>query len=147
MTKRERDIPSDKPEFKLSGEPRWVSPLVVESIHADLITQHGGSHGVREASLLESALDRPRNRYNYDQEADVAALAASYAIGIAKNHAFVDGNKRTAFQVMYVFLGLNGYRVVAAESAVVALMIDVATGAVDEVTLAAWCRANAITWR
>lgn len=140
-------LPSGKPDFKLSSEPRWVSRLVVETIHADLIQQHGGSHGVRDIPLLESALDRPRNRPNDDPGMDVAALAASYAIGIASTHAFVDGNIRAAFQVMYVFLGLHGYRVVAAESDVVALMVDVATGAVDEVTLAAWCRANAVTWK
>jgi death-on-curing protein len=91
-------------------------------------------------ALLESALDRPPNRYHDDPTADIAALAAAYAVGIAKNHAFIDGNKRTAFQVMYTFLGLNGLRIVASEAAVVNLMVDVATGNIDEAGLAGWCR-------
>ncbi len=126
----------------LNGEPRWLSRAVVDAIHASLIQQHGGSHGIRDVALLMSALDRPKNRYHYEPTADLAALAASYGIGIAKNHAFIDGNKRTAFQVMYVFLGLNGYRIVAAEAAAVELMVDVATGVIDEEKLAQWCRAN-----
>jgi death-on-curing protein len=140
--------PSQRKTTRLSAhdEPRWVSRAVVDAIHADLIQQHGGSYGIRDVALLESALDRPRNRYHYEPDADLAVLAAAYGIGIAKNHAFVDGNKRTAFQVMYTFLGLNGYRLVAAEAAVVALMIDVATGTVDEESLAQWCRANVCAW-
>ena len=125
-----------------SGVPRWVSRAVVDAVHSDLIRTHGGSHGVRDVPLLESDLDRPRNRNLYDPEADLADLAAAYSVGIAKNHAFIDGNKRTAFQVMYVFLGLNGYRIVAREPVVVALMVDVATGTVNEAVLAEWCRAN-----
>lgn len=125
-----------------SGEPRWVSRAVVDAIHSDLIRTHGGSHGVRDVPLLESAVDRPRNRHLYDPDADLADFAATYSVGIAKSRAFTDGNKRTAFQVMYVFLGLNGYRSVAPEPAVVALMVDVATGTVNEAVLAEWCRAN-----
>jgi len=128
----------------VNGEPRWVSRTVVEAVHSSLIQQHGGSHGIRDVPLLESALDRPQNRYHYEPDADLAALAAAYGIGLAKYHAFVDGNKRTAFQVMYVFLGLNGYRIIAAEAAVVSLMVDVATGVVDEGALAQWCRANVV---
>ncbi len=131
-------------QLVLRGEPRWVSRAVVDAIHADLIQQHGGLHGVRDVALLESALDRPRNRYHYESDADLAELAAAYCVGVAKNNAFADGNKRTAFQVMYVFLGLNGYRIVASEAAVVALMVAVATGAIDERDLAHWCRANVI---
>jgi death-on-curing protein len=93
-------------------------------------------------ALLESALDRPKNRYYYDPTADLAVLGAAYAVGIAKNHAFVDGNKRTAFQVMYTFLGVNGLRIEASETAVVRLMVDVATGNIDEAELANWCRAH-----
>ncbi len=128
----------------LVGEPRWVSRIVVDAIHTALVQQHGGSYGIRDLPLLESALDRPRNRYHYEPNADLGALAAAYGIGIAKNHAFVDGNKRTTFQVMYVFLGLNGYRITAKEPAVVSLMVDVATGDIDEDALARWCRANTV---
>ena len=102
--------------------------------------QHGGLHGIRDPGLLESALDRPKNRYHYESDVDLADLAASYGLGLAKNHAFVDGNKRTAFQVMYTFLGLNGVRLPAPEATVVTLMVEVATGEVDETLLAAWCR-------
>ena len=130
-------------ELRVVGEPTWVSRVVVDGIHRALIQQHGGAPGIREIPLLESALDRPRNRYHYEPGADLGALAAAYCVGIAKNHAFIDGNKRTAFQVMYVFLGLNGYRITASEPAVVSLMVDVASGEMDEETLAQWCRANA----
>lgn len=142
MDREERDSQTGCMRLEPSGEPRWVSRAVVDAIHSDLIRTHGGSHGVRDVPLLESDLDRPRNRNLYDPEADLADLAAAYSVGIAKNHAFIDGNKRTAFQVMYVFLGLNGYRIVAREPVVVALMVDVATGTVNEAVLAEWCRAS-----
>jgi death-on-curing protein len=112
----------------------------VDAIHADLVQQYGGAQGIRDVALLESALARPQQRHHYAPESDLATLAAAYGVGIAKNHVFIDGNKRTAFQVMYVFLGLNGFRINATEAAVVALMVDVAQGDVDEEALAAWCR-------
>jgi len=145
MEREERDTEAGRARLGLSGAPRWVSRAVVDAIHSDLIQKHGGSRGVRDVPLLESALDRPRNRHLYDPDADLADLAAAYSVGIATNHAFIDGNKRTAFQVMYVFLGLNGYRIVASEPAVVALMVDVAAGTIDEVGLAEWCRVNVVT--
>ena len=90
--------------------------------------------------MLESALLRPQNRWNYETDTDLAAIAAAYGFGLARNHAFIDGNKRVAFQVMYVFLGLNGHRIVATEPEVVTLMMGVAAGTVGEVTLAGWLR-------
>ena len=123
-------------------EPRWVTRRVVDAIHADLVRTHGGSHGIRDEGLLESALHRPLQRWTYDPSADHAACAAASGIGIAKNHAYVDGNKRTAFQVMYVFLGLNGHRLVADQREVVSLMLDVATSRIDEVQLAEWIRTH-----
>lgn len=129
-------------EADVETEPRWLVRAAVEAIHESLVRQFGGSHGVRDDGLLESALDRARNRWGYGASADIFDLAASYGVGIAKNHAFVDGNKRTAFQTMYVFLGLNGRRVTAPQPDIVTLMVDVATGSVDEVALAAWLRAN-----
>lgn len=127
----------------MTDEPRWLSRLIIESVHESLIRQFGGSHGVRDDGLLDSALDRARNRRGYDDNADMADLAAAYGVGIAKNHAFVDGNKRTAFQAMYVFLGLNGHRITAPQTDVVTLMVDVATSRTDEVSLAAWLRSHA----
>lgn len=124
-------------------EPRWVRRTVVLAIHADQVRRHGDSLGVRDEGLLDSALERTPNCWHYDPGADLAALAAAYGAGIAKNHPFVDGNKRTAFQIMYVFLGLNDLRLVADEPDVVALMLDVAGGGLNESELADWLRARA----
>ncbi len=88
----------------MTTEPTWLSRSIIDAIHESLVSQFGGSNGVRDDGLLESALDRARNRWGYDETADIADLAASYGVGVAKNHAFVDGNKRSAFQAMYVFL-------------------------------------------
>lgn len=123
-------------------EPRWLRPAYLFAIHADQVQAHGGSLGLRDRGLLESALDRPKNRLGYDPEADLASLAASYGFGIAQNHPFVDGNKRVAFQAMYLFLGLNGYRVDAPEEDVVALILALASGQVEEAALAAWLRSH-----
>ena len=125
-------------------EPRWLAIGVVLAIHADQISKHGGSGGLRDRGLLESALERPRNRYHYEPEADLARLAASYGFGIARNHPFVDGNKRVAFQAMYVFLGLNGLRIESAEEEVVTLVLSFASGEIDEAQLASWLREHTV---
>jgi death-on-curing protein len=122
------------------SEPRWISRTVVLTIHADQIRQHGGALGLRDPGLLESALGRAVQRWHYESGADLCALAAAHGVGLAKNHAFLDGNKRTAFQVMYVFLGLNGLRIDAAEPEVVLLMFDVAGSKTGEQELAEWLR-------
>ena len=127
-------------------EPRWVPRTVVHAIHADQIRQHGGSPGLRDEGLLESALERPRNRWRYEPETDLPTIAAAYGYGLARNHAFIDGNKRVAFQVMYVFLGLNGSRVAASEPDVVSAMTALAEGSLDEEGLAAWLRTCAQAW-
>ena len=121
-------------------EPRWLSPVHVLAIHSDQIQAHGGSLGLRDRGLLESALERPRNRSHYDPEADLPSLAAAYGFGISSNHPFVDGNKRVAFQAMYLFLGLNGFRIDAPEEEVVALILSLASGDLDEPALAGWLR-------
>jgi len=121
-------------------EPRWLSPVQVLSIHADQIQAHGGSLGLRDKGLLESALERPRNRFLHDPEADLPALAAAYGFGISSNHPFLDGNKRVAFQAMYLFLGLNGFRFDAPEPDVVALILSLASGDLEEPVLADWLR-------
>lgn len=120
-----------------------MSRAAVRAIHADQIREHGGSLGLRDAGLLESALERPRHRRHYEPTSDLMRLAAAYGYGLARNHAFIDGNKRVAFQVMYVFLGLNGYRISAPEPEVVAIMLSVADGRTDEQALADWIRAHA----
>jgi len=124
--------------------PRWVTASVVVAIHADQIRAHGGTPGLRDCGLLESALDRPRNRLHYQPDAGLHALAAAYGFALARNHPFVDGNKRVAFQAMFVFLGLNGLRIVASEEAVVSVMLSVASGEMDEEALTSWLEASTL---
>jgi death on curing protein len=121
-------------------EPRWLTVAYLLALHSDQIQAHGGSLGLRDRGLLESALERPRNRFHYDSDADLPALAAAYGFGLANNHPFVDGNKRVAFQAMYLFLGLNGFRIEAPEEEVVVLILSLASGQLDEPALAAWLR-------
>ena len=121
-------------------EPCWLSAVHVLHIHSDQVQAHGGSLGLRDRALLESALERPRNRFHYEPDADLAAVAAAYGFGISSNHPFIDGNKRVAFQAMYLFLGLNGFRIDAPEEEVVALVLSLANGALDEPSLADWLR-------
>lgn len=98
--------------------------------------------GLRDRGRLESALQRPRNRFHYEPDADLASLAAAYGLGSARSHPFIDGNKRVAFQAMYLFLGLNGYRITASEEEVVATILSLARGETDESALAEWLRAQ-----
>lgn len=126
------------------NEPRWLSAVVVLAMHSDQIKAHGGSLGLRDRGLLESALDRPRNRYFYEPGSDLCSLAASYGFGIAKNHPFVDGNKRVAFQAMYLFLGLNGLRIDALEEEVVSIIRALASGEIDEAELSSWLRDHTV---
>jgi death-on-curing protein len=113
---------------------------MLDAIHQAQLREHGGTPGVRDEGLLESALARPRHKFAYAKRADVATLAAAYAFGLAKNHGFVDGNKRVAFVAAYVFLGLNGYDLDAAEPDVATTMEGVAAGRMREAALATWFR-------
>lgn len=115
---------------------------MVGAMHVDQVRKHGGSPGVRDQGLIESALARPMQRWSYDPEADLADLAAACGYGLAKNHGFVDGNKRVAFTALYVFLGLNGRELDAPEPEVVRVMLDLASGALGEGELAEWIRAR-----
>lgn len=121
-------------------EPRWLALVHILAVHSDQIRAHGGSLGLRDRGLLESALERPRNRFHYEPTSYLPSLAASYGFGIAKNHPSVDGNKRVAFQAMYLFLGLNGLRIDASEEEAVATTLSLASGGLDEPSLAAWLR-------
>lgn len=129
------------------SEPRWIGLTVALAIHSDQIREHGGSLGLRDRGLLESALARPRNLLQYQPESDLFSLAESYGFGIARNHPFVDGNKRVSFQVMYVFLGLNGLRIQSDEPEVVRMMLALASSELDEVGIAAWLREHGVTRR
>jgi death-on-curing protein len=111
---------------------------MVLAIHDDLISQCGGLFGVRDRPLLEASLARPRHRFSYQQEVSLLGLAAAYGFALCKNHPFVDGNKRTAFMAIYVFLGLNGYGFNAPEPEVVLVMESLASGEIDEGALQAW---------
>jgi death-on-curing protein len=125
-----------------SGEPRWLSRLVIDAIQHDLIATHGGVPGIRDEGLVESALARPRQAFAYGSTPDAAALAASYGYGIARNHPYHDGNKRVAFVAMAVFAELNGFELEASEVDVVDVMLRLASGDLDEGQLAEWLRAH-----
>lgn len=121
-------------------EIRRVLESVVLALHDEQLAEHGGAPGVRDHSLLLSALARPRNIATYSNP-DLADLAAAYAAGIARNHAFVDGNKRIAIVVAAgVFLPLNGYELTASNEEIVRIMLAVADGSMAEPKLAAWFR-------
>lgn len=119
----------------------WLDPQIIYSVHEEQLTEHGGLAGIRDKALLESALGRPQNLANYD-EPDVADLAASYGLGIAKNHPFIDGNKRTAYVACELFLVLNGYRLESSDADSVITMLQVAAGDLAESEFAAWIRQN-----
>lgn len=119
-------------------EPIWLSWPVVLALHSQQLGEHGGSNGVRDRGLIESALDRPRNKWAYDGEENVFVLAAAYAFGVVSNHGFVDGNKRVAFLAAYTFMGLNGWDLAVSEEEVVQVMLDLASGTLTEGDFAAW---------
>jgi len=121
---------------------RWIDKRALLLLHADSLAEHGGAAGLRDEGLLDSALARPLNLAAYGQP-DLAALAASYGVGLAKNHAFVDGNKRAAFLSVGLFLALNGMRLRAAQPDAVLTMLAVASGTLDEAGFADWIRRHA----
>lgn len=121
----------------------WIDPAVVLAVHEEQLAEHGGSTGIRDSGLLESALARPKNLSAYGKP-DFADLAASYGFGIARNHPFVDGNKRTAFVSVELFLRLNGYHLSADDSACVLTMLAVAAGEMDEASFDDWLRRHCV---
>jgi len=124
-------------------EPRWLTREVIDEIHAQLIREHGGSYGIRDSGLLDSALMRARKPWSYgDPPGDLPALAAAYAYGISRNHPFVDGNKRVAFMAAYVFLRAHGLELGAEPDEAYAAMIDLAMGELPEEDFARWLRAS-----
>jgi death-on-curing protein len=123
--------------------PVWVLRDVVLAVQEQLLAAFGGAPGVRDAGLLESALARPENRFAYERTAvTVFDLAAAYAFGLAKNHPFVDGNKRIAFATAIMFLELNGYRFQAGEAEAVIRTLALAAGERKEHEYAEWLKAN-----
>ena len=118
---------------------RWVNRQVLLLLHEESLAEHGGAPGLRDGGLLDSALARPLNLALYG-DPDVAELAAAYGIGLAKNHAFVDGNKRAAFLALGMFLALNGHRLRATQLDATLTMLAVAAGEISEKGLSQWIR-------
>ncbi|MGZ8429438.1 MAG: type II toxin-antitoxin system death-on-curing family toxin [Candidatus Deferrimicrobiaceae bacterium] len=123
---------------------RWIPDAAVRAMHQELIAEHGGKPGIRDPGLLSSALARPRNRRLYGASRSLFDLAAAHGIAIAANHPFVDGNKRVALAVLYVFLERNGYRLEAPETDAVDVMIRLAAGQLDEPGLSAWLKEHSV---
>jgi death on curing protein len=125
-------------------QPLWISKKAVLAMHSEQLAEHGGSDGIRDETLLDSALAKPLNVFAYADEPDLFRLAASYAFGIARNHAFVDGNKRTALVVSITFLDRNGWDIVAPKEEVYFTFLNLAEGKLSETELAEWFRKHAI---
>jgi len=124
-------------------DPVWLPVHVVEAIHERQIAEHGGDSGIRDRGLLESAVARPRHQLSYGgEDVDIPALAAALGFGLARNHPFVDGNKRTAYVVMRAFLILNGWELVAPMTERYPAMMALAAGQLTENDLAEWLRRN-----
>lgn len=119
----------------------WIDKRVLRLLHDESLAEHGGASGLRDEGLLDSALARPINLAAYETP-DAAALAASYALGLAKNHAFVDGNKRAGFLAIGLFLNMNGYRLEASPADATITMLAVASGEMSEAELADWIGRN-----
>ena len=118
---------------------RWLNRQVLLLLHDESLAEHGGATGLRDEGLLDSALARPLNLSLYEAP-DAARLAAAYGVGLAKNHAFVDGNKRAAFLAVGLFLAINGYRLRATQANATLTMLSVAAGEIDEAAFANWIR-------
>ena len=122
-------------------EPKWIQVAWVLAVHEQQLLEHGGGVGVRDPGLLQSGLARPQNLWSYGEPAPgLAALAAAYAFGIAKNHPFVDGNKRTALVVSFSFLLVNGYRMTTSQVENAVIFEQLAAGELSEEELASWIR-------
>ena len=121
---------------------RWLDREIILAIHEEQLAQHGGGVGIRDEGLIDSALGRPQNIAVYNPEADLCDLAAAYAYGIAKNHPFIDGNKRTAYVAMELFLIEHGMLLTAEDGDAVVTFLGLAAGEITEEQLAAWIRKN-----
>jgi death on curing protein len=123
------------------NEPFWLTRKIIIAIHDEQLATHGGAGGLRDEGMLESALDRAKNKWGYEN-VGLPELAAVYAFAIARNHPFVDGNKRTSLLALYTFLGINGIEFDVPEAEAAAMILSLAAGEVDELGLARWIRDN-----
>ena len=124
------------------SEPVWLIRSAVLAVHRLMIARFGGADGIRDEGLLDSALARPRNSFEYEDCDALPRLAAAYAAGIIQNHPFVDGNKRTAFMAAYMFLGRNGLRITADEISATTMTLSLASSDIDEAAYAIWLEQN-----
>lgn len=126
------------------GKPRWLTRLIVDAIHSELLLEHGGAAGIAAGGddLLESALARPKNRLAYKPDSDLATLAPAYLFGLVKNHGYIDGNKRVGFAAAATFLLLNGLRLTASEADAYDAVIGAVEGSRTESDIADWLREN-----
>ncbi|MBA3893834.1 MAG: type II toxin-antitoxin system death-on-curing family toxin [Gemmatimonadales bacterium] len=132
------------PRRQPPAEPVWVSRLVMDAVHFDQLREHGGLAGLRDENTLEAVLARPKQRWHYDPASDLGTLAAAYGWGLVTTHPYRDGNKRTAFLAMVVFLGLNDCDLEATQEEVVTTMLAAAAGQVSEAALADWVRSHLV---
>ncbi len=121
----------------------WLTRALLLAVHDEQIAEHGGASGIRDVGLLESAIARPLDHAGHDG-ADIAALGALYALAIARNHPFVDGNKRTAFVALETFLVLNGVALTAGDAEATVMMLDMAAGTVGDAAFIAWVRRSVV---
>jgi death-on-curing family protein len=125
-------------------EPVWISKRAVLAMHSEQLAEHGGSNGMGDETLLDSALGMPQNVFAFDDNPDIFRLAASYAFDIARNHAFIDGNERTALVVSMTFLDRNGWDIRASKEDTYFTFLDLADGSLSEEALAAWFTKHAV---
>ncbi len=123
-------------------QQHWISRRALLYLHSASLATFGGSSGVRDEGLLDSALARPQNRFLYAPESDLCELAASYGFGITKNHPFIDGNKRAAFHSVGLFLAINGCELIADQVDAIQTMLSLAAGEISEEEFAVWVRKN-----
>jgi death-on-curing protein len=131
----------------VTAELRWISKKALLLLHEESLAEFGGARGLRDEGLLDSALARPKNTHAYNAESSIADLAASYGYGLAKNHAFVDGNKRAAFLSMGLFLAINRYQLRPDQMDAIRTMFAIASGELNEQDLSSWIAKNSISTR
>jgi death on curing protein len=124
----------------MSQGPNWIDKRALLLLHTESLAQFGGAPGLRDEGLLDSALARPVNKHSYEGCTELAVLAAAYGFGLAKNHAFIDGNKRAAFLAVGVFLAINGMRLTATTVDAIQTVLALAAGDLDELRFADWIR-------
>ena len=128
----------------MSPEPLWIDRDELHLLYARQVELFGGAFGVRDENLVESALHRPRMKFDYDPSADLFDFAAAYLLGFTKNHGFLDGNKRIGLATTLAFLGANGWRIASPPGELLALVLSVATSETDEPSAAAWLRQRGV---